>query len=87
MQQITLALEEVMNKSLDYEDFVDVHYDTAGEVSMLAANTILMNRIASEAAAAAPGEYRHACRRRHRFAAWFGAGFRRVFRQGAAHAF
>ena len=53
MQQITLALEEVMNKSLDYEDFVDVHYDTAGEVSMLAANTILMNRIASEAAAAA----------------------------------
>ena len=53
MQQITLALEEVMNQSLDYADFVDVHYDAEGEASMLSANTILMNRIASEAAGAA----------------------------------
>ena len=42
-----------MHKSLDYEDFVDVHYDAEGEASMLSANTILMNRIAADAATAA----------------------------------
>ena len=53
LQQISLALDEVMHKSLDYEDFVDVHYDAEGEASMLSANTILMNRIAADAATAA----------------------------------
>ena len=33
LQQISLALDEVMHKSLDYEDFVDVHYDAEGEAS------------------------------------------------------
>ena len=54
LQQISLALDEVMHKSLDYEDFVDVHYDAEGEASMLSANTILMNRIAADAATALP---------------------------------
>ena len=42
LQQISLALDEVMHKSLDYEDFVDVHYDAEGEASMLSANTCLL---------------------------------------------
>lgn len=53
LQQISLALDDVMHKSLDYEDLVDVHYDKNGEASMLSANTILMNRIAADAAIAA----------------------------------
>ena len=50
LQQISLALDEVMHKSLDYEDFVDVHYDAEGDASMLSANTIHLNRIAADAA-------------------------------------
>ena len=53
LQQISLALDDVMHKSLDYEDLVDVHYDENGGASMLSANTILMNRIAADAAIAA----------------------------------
>ena len=53
LQQISLALDDVMHKSLDYEDLVDVHYDENSEASMLSANTILMNRIAADAAIAA----------------------------------
>ncbi len=86
LQQISLALDEVMHKSLDYEDFVDVHYDAEGEASMLSANTILMNRIAADAATAAQENIDTLAERRHRPAAGFGAGFRRVFRQGAAPA-
>ena len=41
LQQISLALDEVMHKSLDYEDFVDVHYDAEGEASMLSALSLI----------------------------------------------
>ncbi|NLD58113.1 MAG: sporulation protein YunB [Clostridiales bacterium] len=49
LSEVNKALEEVMNKSLTYSDFVSVQYDASGAVSMLSANTILMNRIASDA--------------------------------------
>ena len=86
LQQISLALDEVMHKSLDYEDFVDVHYDAEGEASMLSANTILMNRIAADAATRRAGEYRHTGRRGHHAAARLGARLGRVFRQRPAPA-
>ena len=52
LMEISLALDEVMRESLDYADLVTVHSDAQGEVCMLSANTVLMNRIASEAATA-----------------------------------
>ena len=75
-----------MHKSLDYEDFVDVHYDAEGEASMLSANTILMNRIAADAATAAQENIDTLARRGHRPAARLGARLGHLFRQGAAPA-
>ena len=79
LQQISLALDEVMHKSLDYEDFVDVHYDAEGEASMLSANTILMNRIAADAATAAQENIDTLADEGITPAARLGAGLRRVF--------
>ena len=50
LQQISLAIEEVMDASLSYADFISVRCDAAGEVSMLSANAVLMNRLATQAA-------------------------------------
>lgn len=48
LNEINAAFEEVMHQSLTYSDLMNVQYDDAGAVSMLTANTILMNRIASD---------------------------------------
>ena len=50
LSQINLAFEEIMHQSFEYADFVSVRTDAQGEISMLEANTILMNRLASDAA-------------------------------------
>jgi sporulation protein YunB len=53
LSEVNAALESVMHQSLTYSDFISVKYDASGAVSMLSANAILMNRIASDAANAA----------------------------------
>ena len=86
LQQISLALDEVMHKSLDYEDFVDVHYDAEGEASMLSANTILMNRIAADAATAAQENIDTLAQEGIALPLGLGARLGHLFRQGAAPA-
>ncbi len=51
--EISLALEEVMDHSFTYEDFIHITSDDTGAVRMLNANAVLMNQIASEASEAA----------------------------------
>ncbi len=51
--EVNKALEAVMDQALTYSDFISVQLDVNGAVSMLSANTILMNRIASDASATA----------------------------------
>ena len=51
--ELNSALEHVMDASLTYADFVSVTQDAAGRVNMISANTMLMNALATEAAALA----------------------------------
>ena len=50
MEAINEAVSEVMGRQMTYSDLVNVLRDECGKVSMLQANTMLMNELASRAA-------------------------------------
>ncbi|MEG1192947.1 MAG: sporulation protein YunB [Clostridia bacterium] len=53
VEAINQAVAEVMNQSVGYQDLVQASVDKSGQVTMLKANTLLMNDLASKAALAA----------------------------------
>lgn len=53
VEAINNAVHEVISQSFGYDDLVSVSTDESGQVTMLMANTLLMNDLASRAALAA----------------------------------
>lgn len=49
-QSINKAIQEKMNEDIKYKDLIYINYDDSGNVTSMQANTILMNKIASDVA-------------------------------------
>jgi len=49
-QAINNTIKSKIKNDIDYDDLIFVHYDNAGKVTLMQANTMLMNSIASEVA-------------------------------------
>ncbi|MFS8540699.1 MAG: sporulation protein YunB [Tissierellales bacterium] len=49
-QAINNTIKTKIKNDIDYEDLIFVHYDNEGKVTLMQANTMLMNSVASEVA-------------------------------------